>query len=643
VNSSNMSRTIAKFIADLLLAALSFVISLLLVVPDASFRLMWDRFLPLLGGVLLVRAASFAIMGVARQRWSIFTLRDVQRLGNAVMFGSLLFYTSFFVTLRDTFALRLGIVDTIFLIFLLPLFRLVISLRNGRSSKKVGATATLIVGAGEAGEMVCEEIFKHPELGLRVLGFIDDDPNKLGMRVRGLRVMGDRHAIPEIIERERVGQIIIAIPSTSGDRIRGIVDCCRSFDVDVQIVPALKEIIDGTVQLEQIRPVRVEDLLHRAPVEIDLTRVKESLFCKRVLITGAGGSIGSELARQIGSYNPEKLILLDIDETAVFNIHRELAAKHLSCAICPVVEDICNTPAIKALFTRQRPDVVFHAAAHKHAPLMDINYRRAIRNNVFGTLNLLRESKKHGVQNFVLISSDKAVEPVNFMGASKRLCEILTRRFGMDEMGGRFVAVRFGNVLGSQGSVVPIFEEQIKNGGPVTVTHPEAKRYFMTIYEAVQLITQATVLAKNGEVLVLDMGKPIRIKELADDLISLHSARRQRRIQIKYTGLRHGEKLSEKLWSQDEAVRATPHPKINVATSKMPLDVDLDSAMDRLWWAIHWGSKREIVEIIREAIPDFNPQLAPAERLEELASPLPYELQKAVDAQPVAKMGYVEP
>jgi len=642
VNSSNMSRAIAKFIADLCLAAVSFSISVLLVVPDASFRLVWSKFLPLLGGVLLVRAASFAIMGVERQRWSVFTLRDVQRLGNAVMFGSLLFYTSFFVTLRDTFALRLGIVDTLFLIFVLALFRLVVSLRNGKSSKRVSATATLIVGAGEAGEMVCEEIFKHPELGLRVVGFIDDDLDKIGMRVRGLRVMGDRHAIPEVIERERVGHIIIAIPSTSGDRIRGIVDCCRSFDVDVQIVPALKEIIDGTVQLEQIRPVRVEDLLHRAPVEIDLTTVKKSLFCKRVLITGAGGSIGSELARQIGSYRPEKLILLDIDETAVFNLHRELVGKHLSCAICPVVEDICNTPAIKALFARQRPDMVFHAAAHKHAPLMDVNYRRAIRNNVFGTLNLLREAKRLGVQNFVLISSDKAVEPVNFMGASKRLCEILTRKFGVGEKG-RFVAVRFGNVLGSQGSVVPIFEEQIRNGGPVTVTHPEARRYFMTIYEAVQLITQATVLAKNGEVLVLDMGKPIRIKELADDLISLHSARRQRRIQIRYTGLRHGEKLSESLWSQDEAVRVTLHPKINVAASKMPVDVNLDSAMDRLWWAIHWGSKKEIVEIIREVIPDFSPQVAPSERLDELAFPLPYELQEPLEAQPVAKVGYVEP
>ncbi len=474
------------------------------------------------------------------------------------------------------------------------------------------------------------------------MGFIDDDAKKIGARVKGVRVMGDRHSLPEIIERERIGHIIIAIPSTSGDRIRGIVDYCRGLDADVQIVPALKEIIDGTVQLEQIRPIRVEDLLHRAPVEIDLSTVKKSLYCKRVLITGAGGSIGSELARQISTYSPEKLILLDIDETAIFNLHRQLSARRLSCAICPVVEDICDASAIKALFASQRPDIVFHAAAHKHAPLMDVNFRRAIRNNVFGTLNLLREAKNAGVQSFVLISSDKAVEPVNFMGASKKLCEILTRHCGEGQEG-RFVAVRFGNVLGSQGSVVPIFEEQIKSGGPVTVTHPDATRYFMTIYEAVQLITQATVLAKSGEVQVLDMGKPIRIKDLAEDLISLYSTSRQRKVQIKYTGLRQGEKIAEALWSEDETVRVTVHPKISVAVSRAPVNADLDSAMDNLWWAVHSGSKEEIVRIIREVIPDFNPQASLDERLDDIAFPLSYDIQHPPQAQPLAKMGYVEP
>jgi len=642
MNSPSALRAAVKFISDLFLAAVSFGVGTILVAsgPDAS--VVSDKFLPLLGGVILVRAASFAVLGVPRQRWSVFTLRDVERLANTVMFGSLLFYTSYFATSKDVLALRLGVVDTLLLICLLSLFRLVVSAQTRRAATRRGAVPTLIVGAGEAGEMVCEEMFKHPELGLKLLGFIDDDATKIGTRVKGVRVVGDRHLLPETIERERIGHIIIAIPSTSGDRIRGIVDCCRGFDVEVQIVPALKEIIDGTVRLEQIRPIRVEDLLHRDPVEIDLSTVKKSLYCKRVLITGAGGSIGSELVRQIGAYSPEKLLLLDIDETAIFNLHRELLARRLSCAICPIVEDMCNASAIKALFARQRPDIVFHAAAHKHAPLMDVNFRRVIRNNVFGTLNLLREAKNSGVQSFVLISSDKAVAPVNFMGASKRLCEILTRRCGEGEKG-RFVAVRFGNVLGSQGSVVPIFEEQIRNGGPVTVTHPEARRYFMTIYEAVQLITQATVLAKNGEVQVLDMGKPIRIKDLAEDLINLYSAPRQRKVQIRYTGLRQGEKMTETLWSEDEKVRVTPHSKINVAVSQMPVNVDLDSAMDRLWWAVHWGSKEEIIEIIRELIPDFNPQASLDQRLDEIAFPLSYDVHHPPESQPVAKMGYVEP
>ena len=642
MNSPSALRASVKFISDLFLVAVSFSVGAILVASGSDVSLFSDKFLPLLGGVVLVRAASFAVLGVPRQRWSVFTLRDVERLANTVMFGSLLFYASYFAASKDMLALRLGVVDTLLLICLLSLFRLVVSAQTRRAATRRGAVPTLIVGAGEAGEMVCEEMFKHPELGLKLLGFIDDDATKIGMRVKGVRVMGDKHSLPEIIERERIGHIIIAIPSTSGDRIRGIVDCCRGFDVEVQIVPALKEIIDGTVQLEQIRPIRVEDLLHRDPVEIDLSTVKKSLYCKRVLITGAGGSIGSELVRQIATYSPEKLVLLDIDETAIFNLHRELSAKCLSCAICPIVEDICNASAMKALFARQKPDIVFHAAAHKHAPLMDVNFRRVIRNNVFGTLNLLREAKDSCVQSFVLISSDKAVAPVNFMGASKKLCEILTRRCGDGEKG-RFVAVRFGNVLGSQGSVVPIFEEQIRNGGPVTVTHPEAKRYFMTIYEAVQLITQATVLAKNGEVQVLDMGNPVNIKDLAEDLISLYSTPKHRKVKIEYTGLRQGEKMTETLWSEDEKVRVTLHPKINSAVSQMPVSVDLDSAMDRLWWAVHWGSKEEIIEIIRELIPDFNPQASLDHRLDEIAFPLSYDVEHPPEPQPIAKMGYVEP
>ncbi|MBN2208476.1 MAG: polysaccharide biosynthesis protein [Candidatus Coatesbacteria bacterium] len=641
MSSQTAVRTALKFTADLLAVGLSFGLGTVLAGwrPGGSFT--FDKFLPMLGGMIIVRAASFVVFGVPRQKWSFITLRDLERLSQAVTFSSLLFYASYFATTKELFSLRLGAVDTLVLIFLLSLFRFIVSVGNRRSAAR-GATHTLIVGAGEAGEMVCDEIFRHPELGLKLVGFIDDDKRKIGTSVRGVRVLCDRHSMPEIIEREAIGHIIIAIPSTSGDRIRGIVDQCRGFDVEVQIVPALKEIIDGTVRLEQIRPIRVEDLLHRAPVEIDLSRVKKSFYCKCVLITGAGGSIGSELARQIGSYSPEKLILLDIDETAIFNLHRELSGKHLSCAICPIVEDICDESAIKALFARHSPDIVFHAAAHKHAPLMDLNFRRVIRNNVFGTLNLLREAKNSGVASFVLISSDKAVEPLNFMGASKKLCEILTRRYGEGEKG-RFAAVRFGNVLGSQGSVVPIFEEQIRNGGPVTVTHPEATRYFMTIYEAVQLITQATVLARNGEVQVLDMGKPIRIKDLAEDLISLCSTPRQRRVQIRYVGLRQGEKLSEALCSEDEEVRRTVHPKINVAVSRKPLDVDLDSAMDSLFRAVHWGSKEEIIETIREVIPDFSPQASLDTSLGELAFPLSYDMQHPPEAQPVAKMGYVEP
>lgn len=642
MKSSGSLAIAIKLAADLALCAASFALAMVLVVPNPKVPILSTKFIPLLLGIILVRGASFIVFGIPRQRWTVFTLRDVERLANTVIFGSLLFYSTYFAASKDIFSLKLAVVDTLIAVSVLSLLRHTAYSIGRRAAQKRAATPTLIVGAGEAGEMVWEELWKHPELGLKVVGFVDDDPEKLGQRVKGIPVLGDRYAIPEIIEREGIGHVIIAIPSTSGDRIRGIVDKCREFDVQVQIVPALKEIIDGTVRLEQIRPIRVEDLLHRDPVQIDLSSVKKSFYCKRVLITGAGGSIGSELARQISTYNPEKLLLLDIDETAIFNINRELASKHHGCTVSPIVEDICNAAAIKALFSRQRPDIVFHAAAHKHAPLMELNFRRVLRNNIFGTLNLLREAKRVGVESFVLISSDKAVQPVNFMGASKKVCEILTRRFGKTT-GSRFVTVRFGNVLGSQGSVVPIFEEQIKNGGPVTITHPEAERYFMTIYEAVQLITQATVLAKNGEVLVLDMGKPVKIKQLAEDLIRLCTSPRHRKIEIKYVGLREGEKVKEALWSADEEVQPTPHPKINVALSKMPANVDLDSAIDRLWWAITWGTKEEVVEIIREIVPEFKPLEYEHEQLEDVAFALSYDIEEAPPAQTLAKVGYVEP
>ncbi|MBN1593449.1 MAG: polysaccharide biosynthesis protein [Candidatus Coatesbacteria bacterium] len=634
-------RTAINFGTDFILSTVSFGISMALVAAGIGEGRLSSDLLSLLGGVLFVRAALIIALGMPRQKWGALTIRDIKQYTKMVMFGSVLFYGSYFAASKEILALKLAVVDSLLLIALLSVSRLIASVPARRSMSRA-ATPTLIVGAGEAGEMVCDEIFKHPDLGLKLVGFIDDDERKIGERVRGIRVLGDRHAIPEIVEKERIGHIIIAIPSTSGEHIRGIVDHCRGLGADIQIVPALKEIIDGTVQLEQIRPIRVEDLLHRDPVEIDLSTVKKSIYCKRVLITGAGGSIGSELARQISTYDPEKLILLDIDETAIFNIHRELTARPLSCSICPIVEDIGNAPAMRALFAYHKPDIVFHAAAHKHAPLMDVNFRRAIRNNVFGTLNLLKEAKNAEVQSFVLISSDKAVKPVNFMGASKRICEILTRRFGEGE-DGQFVAVRFGNVLGSQGSVVPIFEEQIRNGGPVTVTHPEVTRYFMTIYEAVQLITQATVLARSGEIQVLDMGKPVKIKDLAEDLISLCSTSRQNRIKIKYTGLRQGEKLDEVLWSEDEEVRVTSHPKINAAVPRHGIDIDLDAVMDSLWWAVHWGSKEEIVEIMRTLIPEFCPQESFEKDLEEVALPLSYDVEHSIESQPLAKVGYVEP
>lgn len=421
----------------------------------------------------------------------------------------------------------------------------------------------LVVGAGDAGQMVVREIKHRLELGVDVVGFVDDDATKVRKRIGNLTVFGTTKELAKLAEELFIDQVIIAIPSAPAGEIRRIVDICKQCEVEVKILPGLFELIDGRVSISQLREVSLEDLLGREPVDLDSSSIAQYIEGKRVLVTGAGGSIGSELCRQIMRFQPEELILLGRGENSIFTIHQELLRRPEPVRLTTVIADIRDHQRMANLFAKHRPHVVFHAAAHKHVPLMEANVSEAVTNNIGGTRTVAKLSDEFGVERFVLVSSDKAVNPTSVMGATKRIAELVVQDLSRQSRT-NFVAVRFGNVLASRGSVIPIWRQQIANGGPVTVTHPEVTRYFMLIPEAVQLIMQAGAIGDPGDIFVLDMGKPIKILDLAHDLIKLSGLRPGQDIAIEFVGLRQGEKLHEELLTQEEGLTKTSYRKIFV-------------------------------------------------------------------------------
>lgn len=422
----------------------------------------------------------------------------------------------------------------------------------------------LVVGAGDAGQMVVRELAQRLDVGVDVVGYIDDDPLKLHKRIGRLTVYGTTAQLARMVDNLFIDQVIIAIPSAPPAEIRRIVDICRTCEVETRILPGLFELIDGRVSISQLREVSLQDLLGREPVELDSASIADYIEGKRVLVTGAGGSIGSELCRQIMRFQPEQLILLGRGENSIFMVHEELKRRPEPVRLSLVIADVRDRTRMANIFTKHRPHVVFHAAAHKHVPLMESNACEAVTNNIFGTQNVALLSEEYGVERFVLVSSDKAVHPTSVMGATKRIAELLVQDLASRGARTKFVAVRFGNVLDSRGSVLPIWRQQIANGGPITVTHKEATRYFMLIPEAVQLIMQAGAIAAAGDIFVLDMGKPIRIADLAEDLIKLSGLRPGQDIKVEFVGLRPGEKLHEELLTAEEGLAKTMHRKILV-------------------------------------------------------------------------------
>lgn len=435
-----------------------------------------------------------------------------------------------------------------------------------RGLRRDSDPATLIVGAGPAGESIAKETLANPQLGLRLVGFVDDDPEKRALRLCGLPVLGSLDEIPALIERHRVRELIIAMPEARGSVVRSVVKAARVAGIHTRTVPGVYEILSERVTLSALRDVGIQDLLRRDPVITDLTAVREALAGRTVLVTGAGGSIGSELCRQIARLQPGRLLLLGHGENSIFDIQMSLREKFPALETVPLIADVKDAVRIREIVGSYRPRVILHAAAHKHVPLMEMNVAEAILNNVLGTMNVVAAAIEAGTEHVVCVSTDKAVRPCSVMGLTKRVAEQVVQQAAL-EHDRNFVSVRFGNVLGSRGSVVPVFLRQINAGGPVLVTHPEMRRYFMTVPEAAQLILQAGSLGRHGEVFVLDMGQPVRIVDLATDLIRLSGLEPGRDIEIQFTGMRPGERLHEEVLIAGESVAPTAHPKVLRATN----------------------------------------------------------------------------
>ena len=426
------------------------------------------------------------------------------------------------------------------------------------------AKPTLIVGAGAAGTLLVRQMLMHPKMRMMPVAFVDDDPEKQRKDIYGVRILGTTKDIEKIVQQMGITKVVIAMPSLPNKKLNEVYDVARKTGAECVILPNIDEVMSGNLHVQQLRNVEIEDLLGRDPVELDQTLIEKQLRGKRILVTGAGGSIGSEICRQVSSFRPKELIILGHGENSIYQLNMELLGKYAEhFRITPVIADVQDRKRIFEVMEKYRPDVVYHAAAHKHVPLMEINPREAVKNNILGTRNVAEAANHAKVKTFVMIATDKAVNPPNIMGATKRLCEMIVQDMATKSDSTKYVAVRFGNVLGSRGSVIPLFKKQIAKGGPITVTHPDIVRYFMTIPEAAQLVIQAGSLARGGEIFVLDMGKPVRIVDLAKNLIRL-SGYSEDDIEIKFTGLRPGEKMYEELLNEGEINPKQIFPKIHI-------------------------------------------------------------------------------
>lgn len=483
-------------------------------------------------------------------------------------------------------------------------YRILATVKHGLKRNRGEIVNTLVIGAGEAGSVIVQEIKSSKYLNRNVVGIIDDNPSKKGKYLHGIKILGNRNDIKCLAEKYDVQEIILAIPSASAKDTRDILKICNETECKLKVLPGMYQLITEEVSVSKLREVSIEDLLGRDTIDIDVESVCNHVNNQVVMITGGGGSIGSELCRQIAAHNPKLLIIFDIYENTTYDIQQELIKKYPSLKLETLIGSVRNTNRIESVIERYRPNIIYHAAAHKHVPLMEDSPNEAIKNNVFGTYKTARAADKYGVKRFVLISTDKAVNPTNIMGASKRICEMIIQTFSRYSAT-EYVAVRFGNVLGSNGSVIPLFKKQIAEGGPVTVTHPDIIRYFMTIPEAVSLVLEAGANAKGGEIFVLDMGEPVKIADLAKNLIRLSGYKLGEDIEIKYTGLRPGEKLYEELLTKEEGLKKTANALIFVGK---PLEFDEVHFLSKLKELEEKANSEsyEIKELVADIVPTYH-------------------------------------
>ncbi len=568
--------------------------------------------------IVLLQYLGLVALSVPRFSWRYFGLREVVRLGIALFATSMVLGVAraFGAYLRVEFsfsparyaAIPYGVIAIDLVLAFVGLtgaraVRRLLGERDAAVRHDTGQqVATMVVGAGNAGLIVAKEIATHRGLGIRAVGFVDDDVAKRGTLVHGLPVLGTTHDLPGLCARHEAEQVLIAIASASGKDIRRITRICEDAGLPVKIVPGISELVAGKLELNRIREVAIEDLLRREPVTLDDQAISRAVRSKVVLVTGAGGSIGSELCRQICAFAPERLIMVERAENSLFYIHRELSSRFPDLQLVPLLVDVCDRAALDRVFRTEQPQLVFHAAAHKHVPMLEWNVDQAVLNNIVGTRNAAQVAIEHGAGAFVLVSTDKAVRPTSVMGASKRVSELLVQSLA-EEGSTRFVSVRFGNVLGSAGSVVPIFKEQIAKGGPITVTHADMERYFMTIPEACQLVLQAGVMGSGGEIFILDMGEPVKIVDLARDLIMLSGLHLGEDIEIEISGIRPGEKLREELASEGE-LDGTMHDSILVERGRPHLQ-QIGKAIDDLVDAARANDEGRVRTILHELIPSF--------------------------------------
>ena len=571
-------------------------------IPTQYRLIMWNH-LPL---VLVVFGSGLWVFGIQRGLWRYVGLHDLGRILWASCASAILFYGVTHLLLGNIGYPRSVIILT-GLLSGLYLAGIRLAVRWFREWLHIiGPTArrVLIVGAGNAGELLVRDMLADPEYNSRPVAFVDDDPVKQKMKIHGIPVLGATADIKTVANRVGAHEIIVAIPSASTHVKQKVLAGSEGCTVPIKVLPSVKRLLGDPVSLQQVRPMSLEDLLQREPIQTDRQELRPLIAGRTVLVTGAGGSIGSELCRQIAQYRPDSLVLFEQYENTLHALLLELRVSFPQVGVLPIVGDVTMEDRVAEVFQQTQPDLVFHAAAHKHVPLMELNPKEAVRNNVLGTRVVAEAALQAGVDRFVLISTDKAVNPSSVMGATKRIAEHVVQGFSRKGLT-KFTVVRFGNVLGSNGSVVPLFAEQIRRGGPVTVTDPEIKRFFMTIPEAVQLVLQASVMGQGGEVFVLDMGEQIKVADLARNMIVLSGLAPGKDIEIVYTGLRPGEKLYEELFEGHEQVEPTSHAKINRAVGT-PLAVDdLDEWMRELPDKLSGSDDDELLQDLKRLVPSF--------------------------------------